>query len=115
MSKIIYYRGYSAVSIFNAAGYVRQPIVNNIPNGGTDISTPIFSLASARGYLADVWKNIVGSNTSGTVNNIVTTRNLDLGTIGDNYSYQTYPQSYEYITYNTEWIEGDYNEHYNLT
>ena len=115
MSKIIYYRGYSAVSIFNAAGYVRQPIVNNIPNGGTDISTPIFSLASARGYVADVWKNIVGSNTSGTVNNIVTTRNLDSGTIGDNYSYQTYPQSYEYITYNTEWIEGSYNENNNLT
>ena len=111
LSKIIYYRGYSAVSIFNAPGYVRQPIVDNVPNGDTVLSTPIFSLALRRGYSAPVWDNIVGVEKTGTANNIVTTRN-ESSNAGDNYSYQTYPKDYSYSDYDTRWVEGSYTEQY---
>lgn len=103
LARIIYYRGYSATTSFNSAAFARYPILDNVPNGGSVNSTPIFSLAKARGYVADVWNNIVGSGTNGTVNNIVTFRDKS-GTDGDNFSYQTY-SDWSNNQY-TKWIEG---------
>lgn len=110
LSRIIYYRGYSAVPIFNSPGYVRQPIIEDVPNGDTELTTPIFSLASVRGYLADVWNNIVGSNNTGTANNIVTSRPYDSGSDDNNYSYQTYSPDYTNTNYVNIWMEGNYSE-----
>jgi len=103
LARIIYYRGYSATTSFNSAAFARYPILDNVPNGGSVSSTPIFSLAKARGYVADVWNNIVGSGTNGTANNIVTFRDKS-GTDGDNFSYQTY-SDWSNNQY-TKWIEG---------
>lgn len=103
LARIIYYRGYSATTSFTSAAFARYPILDNVPNGGSVSSTPIFSLAKARGYVADVWNNIVGSGTNGTANNIVTFRDKS-GTDGDNFSYQTY-SDWSNNQY-TKWIEG---------
>ena len=87
LARIIYYRGYSASSTFDMAAYASAAIDENVLNGGSLLTTRIFSLAKSRGYLADVWNNIVGSGNSGSANNIITTKNLSESDKGDNYSY----------------------------
>lgn len=109
LSRIIYYRGYSATTLFNSAIYARKPILDTISNGKTKTTTPIFSLAKSKGYVADVWNNIVGSENNGTPNNIVTTRDTS-GTDGDNYSYQTF-QDYSSNQF-TQWVNGENVQQY---
>jgi hypothetical protein len=106
LAKIIYYRGYSAAINFNSANYVYEEILENKGSGGGVLDTPIFSLAKARGYLADVWGNIVGSGTTGTNNNIVTTRYKTGSSEGDCYSYQTYMPSWGDQYQHSEWVRG---------
>lgn len=108
LARIIYYRGYSASSTFDMAAYVRAAIDENVLNGDGLLTTPIFSLAKSRGYLADVWNNIVGSGNSGTENNIITTKNLSESDKGDNYSYQTWSDWYDSNQF-SEWVEGTYS------
>lgn len=108
LAKIIYYRGYSAAINFNSANYVYEEILENKGSGGGVLDTPIFSLAKARGYLADVWGNIVGSGTTGTNNNIVTTRYKTGSSDGDCYSYQTYMPSWGDQYQHSEWVRGQY-------
>lgn len=117
LSRIIYYRGYSVGgSNFTAANMVRQDISNSIPSGGTDLTTPIFSLALKamnNANFPDVWNVIFGSGNQGSVNNITTRPNGDSISTNDNYSYQVETNySNSIYTYRSVWVYGKHNTDY---
>jgi hypothetical protein len=60
-------------------------------------------LAKSRGFIADVWNTIVGTGTSGSVNNIVTTKN-NSGINYDRYSYQVWKDYNDSVQ--AQWVEG---------
>ena len=103
LARIIYYRGYSASQQFDMVSYVTQEIQEDITNGNTENTTPIFSLAKSRGFIADVWNTVVGTGTSGSVNNVVTTKN-NSGINYDRYSYQVWKDYNDSVQ--AQWVEG---------
>lgn len=110
LSRIIYYRGYSAAGdTFNVASFARQDINPNLINydDANGYRVPIFSLAYLKmAYFPTEWNNIVGSGNSGTPNNIVTNTNSTQSN-ANNYSYQVYYNGNN--EYPTEWLAGSYH------
>ena len=106
MSRIIYYRGYSAAgNNFNTSNMVTATISDSIANGGGVLTTPIFSLAhkSATNSFPLVWSNIADAN----ANNVTTTVETNYH---DNYSYQR-PGTWgtNEVIYSNKWVYGDGN------
>ena len=114
LSRIIYYRGYSASGSAFDVRSCRLDIDDSIKEGTGDSNIPIFSLAK-KAMNTDsfpvVWNNIVGAKDAGTSNNITTTVS-GYSKDSDNYSYQVVPQ-YDYnanqTLYNSQWIKGEYS------
>ena len=111
LSRVIYYRGYSVSGqYFNTSDVVRQAISTSVANGGTVLTTPIFSNAYAKAgnKFPTVWSNMVGSGDNAGVNNITTTVNASSA---NNYSYQrTIQYNSSGNTYSNEWVVGSFND-----
>lgn len=108
LSKIIYYRGYSAGGSRFVSSDVRQTINNTIKGDAAIFSKALLSMTTA--HMPSVWNNIVGSGTYGTSNNI-TTSVTNQASDADNYSYQVYQtwdNNSQYI-YESQWVSGGYS------
>lgn len=107
LSRIIYYRGYSAGGNTFVSNDVRQNINSKLTDDKAIFSKALATMTNA--HMPSVWNNIVGSGNYGSVNNITTSTSGE-SSDSDNYSYQVY-ESYENQSnvYYSRWSVGGYN------